>query len=196
MRLTYRFFRAVARLVCWLWAPMEIYHADRLPTAGPTILIANHRSLLDGFLLVAFSDRPVTFVAAAYLFRIPFVGWVVRQVAVPTGSVPGMRQTLSHLEGGGLVALFPEGGVRTTASLEGLGDSAAYLASKTGAVVVPLAIAGAADVLPLGRYRPRRRKVKLRFGEARTLPQGLKRPALLAATTEWMAEVYAAEAIL
>lgn len=196
MRLTYRFFRAVARLVCWIWAPTDTHHAERLPAAGPTVLVANHRSLLDGFLIVALSDRPVTFIAAAYLFQIPFVGWVLRQVAVPTGSVPGTRRALSHLEGGGLVALFPEGGVRTTASLERQGDSAAYLASRTGATVVPVAIAGAADVLPLGSYWPRRHKVHLSFGLPRALPPGLKRAALLTATTEWMAEIYATEAIL
>lgn len=194
MRLTYRFFRAVARLVCRIWAPMDIRHADRWPATGPTVLIANHRSLLDGFLIVALSDRPVTFVAAAYLFRIPFVSWVVRQVAVPNGSVPGMRQTLNHLEGGGLVALFPEGGVRTGASLERLGDSAAYLASKTGATVLPITIAGAADVLPLGSNWPRRHQIRLSFGQPRALPSGLKRAALQTATVEWMAEIYATEA--
>lgn len=191
MRLTYRFFRAVARLVCWLWAPMEIRHRERLPNAGPTILIANHRSLLDGFLVVALCDRPVSFVAAAYLFQMPVVGWIVRQVATPTGSVQGMRQTLNLLEGGGLVALFPEGGIRTADTLENLGDIAAYMASKTGAAVVPIAIHGADDVLPLGKYWPRRRTVQMIFGEPRTLPPHLKRADLLAITTEWMAEVYA-----
>lgn len=191
MRLTYRFFRVIARLVCWLWAPMEVRHPERLPKTGPTVLVANHRSLLDGILLVALSDRPVAFVAAAYLFQIPVVGWIVRQVAVPTGSVVGTRQTLAHLGAGGLVALFPEGGVRVTDSLENLGDIAAYVAAKTGAAVLPVAIRGAGDVLPLGRYWPRRRRVQITIGEPRRLPPHWKRAELQAVTIEWMAEVYA-----
>lgn len=192
MSVTYRLLRGLARLFSWFWAPLEVHHRERIPAAGPVVIVANHRSLIDGVLMLAFCDRPVAFVGAAYLFDIPVVCSVIRQVATPTGSVPGMRQTLAHLERGHMVALFPEGGVRESDSLADLGDIAAFMASKTGAVVVPIAMEGAGEVLPLGKLFPRRRrKVRLLVGEPRTVAPGLKRADLLKITTEWMAELYA-----
>ncbi len=190
MRPIYRFYRVLARLVVWLLAPLRIEHRERLPVTGPLIIVANHRSLLDGFLFVALFRQKVGFMSAAYLFQMPVIGWVLRQISVPTGSVAGVRQMMADLEAGGVIALFPEGGVRTEPRLDGLGDIAAYLASKTGAPVVPVAIHGASDVLPVGTYLPRRRPVRLVVGEARRLEPGLKRPALLEATAAWMAEIF------
>jgi 1-acyl-sn-glycerol-3-phosphate acyltransferase len=192
VRFTYRILRALARFACWLFAPIEVVGRERIPSTGPVILVSNHRSLIDGPLLFAFSDRPIAFVAAAYLFHVPVVGWFVRQAAVPTGSVPGMRKTISHLEQGHVVGLFPEGEVRNHDSLERLGDIAAFMASKTGATVVPIAIRGADKVIPLGKFVPQRRhRVQLIVGEPRTVPPGLKRAELLKITTEWMAELFA-----
>lgn len=192
MSLTYRLFRTLSRLICWIWAPLEVRRRERIPATGPAILVANHRSLIDGILFVALCDRPVAFVSAPYLFELPVVGWVLSQVSVPTGSVTGIRKTLAHVENGGMVALFPERGVRVADSLEGLGENAAFLASRTGAPVIPVAIRGADDVLPADRRWPRkRRKVELLVGEPRPVPPGLKRDDLLKVTTEWMAEVFA-----
>lgn len=192
MGFTYRLLRVIARLISWIWAPLEVSGRERIPTAGPVVILSNHRSMIDGVLMFAFCERPVAFVGAAYLFRIPVVGWIMRQVAVPAGSVPGMRQTLHQLEQGNLIALFPEGGVREGDSLDGLGDVGAFMASKTGAAVVPIAIEGADQVLPLGKLFPRRRRtVRFRVGEPRFVAPGLKRADLLKITTEWMAELYA-----
>jgi len=189
----YRFYRGLARLVVWLFAPLRFENRERLPQQGPLIIVANHRSLLDGFIFVALFRQKVGFLSAAYLFQMPIVGWILRDISVPTGSVAGVRQLIAALEAGGVVALFPEGGVRTEQRLDGLGDIAAYLATKTGAPVVPVAIHGATDVLPVGKYLPRRRPVRLVVGESRRLEPGLKRGALLEATTEWMAEIFAME---
>jgi len=54
------------------------------PRTGPVIVGANHISLLDGFLLVAFWPRRITFLSAAYLFKMPVVGAFLRAI----GAIP------------------------------------------------------------------------------------------------------------
>lgn len=191
MSLTYRIYRGLARAIVALWAPLRVEHGDRIPAQGSAVLIANHRSLMDPILLLAISDRPVLFMAAGYILKLPVIGAILRPLSLPTGSVGALRQALHHLESGGMVALFPEGGVRTADTLEGLGDSAAYLAARSGAVVVPVAIRGAAAVLPPGHYLPRRRPVQIIVGEPTRVGADLKRPQLLAATLGWMAAIAA-----
>lgn len=173
---TYRYGRALLRRILPLWIRVDARGVERLPAEGPFILSANHRSVIDPLLLAALVPRPMTFLAAGYLFRIPVVGWVVRGAGVlPLGGPAASRRSLQRAEGvlrsGAPVALFPEGGVR-----EDLGDrlerGAGFLALRTGVPIYPVRIDGTETVLPVGRYVPRRGAVRVRVANPLRVPPG------------------------
>lgn len=64
---------------------MRVEGVKNAPLNGSLIAIANHESVLDGFVLASAIKRPLTFLSAAYLFEVPLVGWFLRKM----GGHPG-----------------------------------------------------------------------------------------------------------
>lgn len=151
-----------------------------IPRTGPVIVVANHTSLLDGFLLAAFWPRRITFLSAAYLFKMPAVGAFLRAMgAIPVqneaSELAGMRTALRVLQSGGALALFPEGQVCTGDKLCPFQTGWAYLALKAGAPVLPVAIKGTRTALPVGAVFPRRSKIYMQIAAPWTLEK-VQRP--------------------
>lgn len=82
--------------------------------ASPSLLVANHISWLDIYVINALA--PAAFVCKAEVRDWPFIGWLCERtetVFMPRGSRSAARQTseiiASRLQQGWLVAVFPEG---------------------------------------------------------------------------------------
>ena len=152
----------------------------KVPLTGPLIVVANHTSLLDGFLLAAFLPRRITFLSAAYLFRMPGVGAFLRAMgaiqAKNSGSeLTGIKAALRVLRGGGTLALFPEGRICQADKLGPFHTGWAYLALKTGAPVLPVVIKGTSKTLPVGAVFPRRGNIRMQIGSPWTMEK-IQRP--------------------
>lgn len=162
---------------------MEIGGADRIPVAGPCILVSNHESLVDPYVLGVVTDRPIHYMAKAELWGYP----LLRQVMNGFGAFPvergsGDRLAFGHagrlLERGEVLGIFPQGTCvprRDRPWFRG----AARLALATGAPIVPVCMVGTERIL-----RPYRFKVglpKLRLLVARPLEVARQRPTLVAA---------------
>ena len=120
-------------------------HADRVPATGPVILVANHAAFLDGPLVFGMAPRPVSFLVKREAFS-GFWGWTIRNVGqIPIDRTVGDRAALSTatavLESGGAVGIFPEGN-RSSGDVEQVNQGAAWIALRTGAKVVPVAVMG------------------------------------------------------
>jgi 1-acyl-sn-glycerol-3-phosphate acyltransferase len=186
----YRLVRALVRCALWLLFAFRTAGEEFCPRLGPAVVAANHRSWLDPVVLAAALPRRAVFVGAeelvgrrltpgfvpwASLIRLiaPVVRWYgfvpVRRTELDPGAYTGggFRAALEVLRAGGLLALFPEGGVnRTGLPLAPLRRGVAVLSVRTGAPVVPAWIYGADRALPLGSVVPRPRRVAVRFGPA------------------------------
>lgn len=187
--LWYRSVRSVIQTALWALGPLHVEGYDRWPADQPVVLVANHSSYLDGFILGAVSPRPLTFFSAARLFRVPVVNWFLRSMgAISTGDLHGLRHALRLLKAGGTIALFPEGGI--TNKLDKYGNGGIFLASRSGAALVPIAIRGADNVLPPNATIPRRRApLRIVIGTPRKVPPDLTRVQLSSYMDDIMREV-------
>lgn len=155
----------------------------------PFIVAANHYSFLDPPLVGAVYGKRARFIALIDLYgnHRP-LDWVLRSweaITVRRGAVPlgTVRQCLDHLESGGVVGLFPEG-IR----VERFGDAgfkrgAAWLAARTGAPLVAVAVTGSDRVLGIDN---KLRKGRIRVIVGPTLhPTGTDRAAIDDLTRRW-----------
>lgn len=166
--------RAVVRLVLRLVWRLEVDGEQRLPR-GPMIVVANHDSLADVFVLGAAISRPLRFFAKEELWSNRIVGWAMDllggiRVARARGDLGAVGAAAAVLADGDAVAIFPQG---TT-----LGPpdrpwqrGAARLALTTGAPLFPVALVGARDALPPGSRLPRRARIRVVVGEPIAVPR-------------------------
>jgi acyl-[acyl-carrier-protein]-phospholipid O-acyltransferase / long-chain-fatty-acid--[acyl-carrier-protein] ligase len=111
-----------------------------------TLIVANHESFIDGLLLAVFLPVQATFVVHTTVARNPLNAWMLRfipHLLVDSTSPLAMKIICKLVETGTPVVIFPEGRLTVTGSLMKVYDGAAFIAAKTGAMVVPTHIAGA-----------------------------------------------------
>lgn len=149
---------------------LEVHDAHAIPARGPCILVFNHLSNLDPHLLFTLMPRAdaVGLVAAEYRTR-PLVRWLVEACGglwLHRGKADRatLRRALVLLEGGALVGLAPEGRRSPDGRLGAGRPGAAFLALRSGAPVLPVALEGTERALATLR-RGRRPRVVVRFGE-------------------------------
>ena len=149
----------------------------------------NHLSFLDAPLVATQLPRPVVMFAAEEMRRVPVVSWfltdLTRTIWVKRGE--GDREALeaaaSVLEGGGAVALGPEGTRSKARALLPGKTGVAGLATRTGVPVVPLAAWGH-ETLTRDLTRLKRGAVHVRVAPPLLFPRGEASGAELRAYTD------------
>lgn len=149
---------------------LKIIGSENIPKTGPFVIVANHSSLLDGFILGSSVKPKVIFMSAAYLFKMPFVGSILRGVgAIPVqgkgNDIKLIKKAIKVLQAGGVLGIFPEG--RITNEKDGFSAKAgaAYLAVKVDVPIIPMAIKGAGKALPVGAKFPKLNKIEVKIGK-------------------------------
>ncbi|MFC8447990.1 lysophospholipid acyltransferase family protein [Kitasatospora sp. NPDC057223] len=149
---------------------------ENVPRKGGVILASNHLSFIDSVVIPLTAPRRVHFLAKAeYFTGTGLKGALSRGFFEAIGAVPVERGTyrsaqaslqsaLEILEADKAFGIYPEG----TRSLDGRlyrgKTGVAWLALTAGVPVVPVALEGPEQILPVGRRLPRIRKVTVRFG--------------------------------
>jgi 1-acyl-sn-glycerol-3-phosphate acyltransferase len=93
---------------------VKVQNLERLPQSGPLLIVCNHRSFLDPFILTSFLNTPINFVCHRYMGNVP----VLREVLQTCGGFPLTNndwypELLQHstalLDRGKTIGIFPEG---------------------------------------------------------------------------------------
>jgi glycerol-3-phosphate dehydrogenase (NAD(P)+) len=180
--------RAILVPAIRLWFRLGRIGHENVPKQGPVLLVSNHRSFLDPFVVACCVRRPLYFVAKQELFANRLQGWLLGALgAFPIrrgeSDEEAMATARELLERGEAVVIFPEGTRIRTGALGAPRRGAGRLALETAAPVVPVAVAGTEDARR-ARVLIRPVKVRVRCGPPLTYPRVAKpSPALAGAVT-------------
>jgi 1-acyl-sn-glycerol-3-phosphate acyltransferase len=166
----YRMFQRFMRPVFDVMVDTSIQHPQRVPEDGPCVVVANHRSDQDPFLIITNIKRPINWLGASYLWNIP----VVRDFLTGIGAIPVSKyrseiraafdKAADLLREGQAVGIFPEGWDYIAAnqfdwSVGQFQTGFARIALRTGSPVVPMALLGLVERRSTQPFPPFIRKI-------------------------------------
>ena len=144
---------------------------------GQYIIASNHLGRLDAALLYYIFDREDIIIPAAEKYKDhPLYGFIGRSMNAVwlnrfDADIHAMKEILRRLKAGGLLAIAPEGTRSKTEALQEGKPGAAYLASKVGIPIIPVALIGTEDrVIKDNLKHFKRSKIEVRIGTPFNLP--------------------------
>lgn len=196
----YRTLRAIIRFFMKIITDIEVNGIEKLPE-GNVIVAANHLGRLDTAALLCILDREDIIMPVAEKYKDhPFYGAIGRAANAVwlnrfEADYSAFRQILERMKQGGLLVIAPEGTRSRTEALQEAKMGVAFLASKSGYPVLPVAVTGTEDRVIVENLRHfRRSKITATAAELMyiDIPQGKGREeALRAATDEIMCQIAA-----
>jgi 1-acyl-sn-glycerol-3-phosphate acyltransferase len=174
---------------------------EHIPAEGPAILVANHQSFLDDFLLpLVVPRRKVVFLAKADYFDKWYLRWFFKGANVipvrresRSASEAALQAGIQALREGKLIGIFPEGTRSPDGKLYRGKTGVARMALEAQVPVIPVAITGTFEAMPYHRKIPRIGRVEIRFGEPLRFDRHYDTPAdrfvLRSVTDEIMYEI-------
>lgn len=141
---------------------------ENIPESGAAILMINHIAIIDPIVILPFLKRHIVPLAKVEVYNYPVVGifphiWGVIPVRREEVDRRAIQQSLQVLRAGEVILVAPEG-TRGPSLKEGK-EGIAYLASRSGAPIVPIAIDGTNGFPALrGTARWRGKGARFRIG--------------------------------
>jgi 1-acyl-sn-glycerol-3-phosphate acyltransferase len=155
-RVAGRFLRIVGVLITKTFPPWRLRVEGTWPAGGPFVVVANHQSVLD-ILLLSHVRREMKWVAKEELFRIPWVGLMLRMsgdIPIRRGDAESGGEALArakrYLANGMSVIIFPEGTRSARGTMLPFKSGAFRLAIEAGVPVLPIVVHGTARGMPKG----------------------------------------------
>jgi 1-acyl-sn-glycerol-3-phosphate acyltransferase len=159
--------RAILRALSRLFFRISFSGLENLPQSGGVILASNHQTYIDPIWMSLPFKRPIRYLAMSESFSWPVIGKLIVMlgawpIQIEKADKTMLRRTLSWLNQGGALVIFPEGG-------RGLPDGnllrfkpgAVRMALEANTPILPITIRGGHRVWPKGYRFPRLAKVEL-----------------------------------
>ena len=152
----YRVMRTIAFAILGPLFPYRVEGRENIPKNGGAVLCCNHTSASDIWLLGLSCPRQIFFMAKVQVFKNPLFGWFIRRLgAFPVdrdkSGFSAVEKAKEIVLSGKLLGIFPEG-TRNHAGRPGKAKAGAmFIASQTGAAVIPAAIYHKTTGLPIFR---------------------------------------------
>lgn len=136
---------------------MDVIGSTHVPARGPAVLVANHESIWDPFVLGVLTERPIRYMAKAELWRSPLLAKVMDAfgtfpVERGGGDLGAIARAVRLLEQGEVLGIFPQGTSKLGAPRR-YQRGAARLALEAGALLVPVRLTGTRGILRPGLPR-------------------------------------------
>jgi len=148
---------------------IDEHHLRKFPTA---VYASNHLSYMDTPVLFARLPFQFRILAKQSLWKIPFVGWYLNrsgQVPIDQNSgrsaIAGLLRGVATLKTGLPLVLFPEGGRAADGNLQTMLPGCAFMAIKAQVPLIPIALIGTYELLPIHTYHLHPRPLKVVIGD-------------------------------
>lgn len=131
-----------------VWVLYRIRHVGtyRVPPFGGVLLVSNHVSYIDSFIIYFTCPRPVRFVVLENYTKMKVIAWFFHIFGAipirPEKSREAIMRTIAALEAGDVVCLFPEGGLTRLGVTLGFKKGFELIVRKAGCPVVPVYMDG------------------------------------------------------
>jgi len=137
-------------------AHLTVHGAENLRNHPVAVYAANHTSYMDTPVIFATLPFQFRILAKKELWSIPFIGWYLArsgQIPVDTenarASLSSLNAGVKALRAGMPLFVFPEGSRTPDGELKEFLAGAAFLAIRAQVPVVPIALSGVYDLLPI-----------------------------------------------
>ena len=172
-----RILHGFARFWSWLIiktisSPIKVVGLEQIDTSKPYLYAVNHASALDIPVLYVYLPFQVRIVFKKELLSYPIVGWHLKrsgQVCInqqnPASSIGSIRSALKGLKAGLSLVIFPEGGRTPDGQIKPFLPGAFFLAIKAQVDIVPVALVGTYELLPMNTYHIKCRPLEMRVGQ-------------------------------
>jgi 1-acyl-sn-glycerol-3-phosphate acyltransferase len=169
----YKVARNWARFLIWgTGCSLSAEGMEHIPRKGSLCIVANHQSIFDILLALALVGRPFGFIAKKELALIPLLNiWILLLGGLfidrknTRKALATINKGIERIRKGGAMIVFPEGTRSKGRGLLPFKPGSLRLAAKSGAQVIPMAIAGSYDVFEK-TYRVRAVPVRVVFSPA------------------------------
>lgn len=166
------FARAWSKLILkTISSPVKITGLDQIDSSRTHVYAVNHASALDIPVLYACLPFQFRIVHKKELLSYPIVGWHLKrsgQVCVdqqnPAKSIGNIKSALRTLKQGMPLVIFPEGGRCADGRIQPFLPGAFFLAIKAEVDIVPIALVGTYELLPMDTYHIKCRPLEMRVG--------------------------------
>ncbi len=169
------FIQRVLQFIIPIVVHLDIRGLEYLPERGPAIIAPNHVGWFDVFLLPAYSKAPPVTFAADKWNKVPLINLFFRhfgQAIFVTRGAPdrkALTAAMRALKDGRVLGVAPEGTRSHDGILRKGHDGAAWLASRTDATIIPIAMWGHEKIFS-DWFHFRRPHVYFHVGEPFRLP--------------------------
>jgi 1-acyl-sn-glycerol-3-phosphate acyltransferase len=152
-------------------SPVRVSGLDKIDVTKAQVYAVNHASALD--IPILYVNLPFQFriVFKSELLSYPVIGWHLKrsgQICInqqfPARSIGSVRAALKDLKAGTPLVIFPEGGRTPDGEIKPFMSGAFFLAIKAHVDVVPVALIGTFDLLPMNTYHIKSRPLEMRVG--------------------------------
>jgi 1-acyl-sn-glycerol-3-phosphate acyltransferase len=150
------------------FTPLRVSGTEHLDPEQPHIVVANHSSYLDGFIVTAALDISIHFIVKGELARILPARLLLQRFGVEfvdrfnsTRAASDVKRITRKSEAGQTIVFFPEGTFTTFPGLQPFRMGAFVTAMRTNVPVTPVAIRGARNIIRGSNWFPRRGKIEV-----------------------------------
>jgi 1-acyl-sn-glycerol-3-phosphate acyltransferase len=160
--------RFAGRLLLPLLSRTVVVGRENIPSEGPLIVVGNHVAAMEVVLMVLVVDRQIEFLGTADIPPPPLMDAITRIygfIPVFRGKMErkAMQLALSVLRQGGVLGVFPEGGIWRRGERRAR-KGVAWLSHRSGAPVLPMGFGGMEGALAR-MSRLQRPRFDVRVGE-------------------------------
>ena len=161
---------------------------ENIPQKGSFILVSNHGSLLDPPLLGHAIGRNISFMAKSELFRIPFLGFIIKSCGaypVKRGIVDKttIKIACEKLLNNNSIGIFIDGTRQKDGRVNKPKQGAALLSFKNQKLLLPVAIINSHRLVRFKFFIPFFTKIIIKVGKPINPPESASKNELLILTT-------------